>query len=1156
MEATTAASSSSATVPLERSISQQSATSTRSHRSAARARKRLTSQPSSSASSIAASDKSLTSFPSFSPDSPREERGFFFREDNDTTPVTSSRKTSGQSLAVSEQGDLKDPTEQGKTGKGQGEQGNNQQERTRPSTTVDDLTTAAVSSARGALFDDPPPPSRNVPGAIHLADDEHIERLIARHGAVNLVRQIAEDLAQRDAQISTLRRRADERERALRKIILECGLSSLDLEKRLRAVEEQARTNGASRGASGEEGISDLVTDAMAENLSHPFSSHVFDDATIRPSSVPLPVSKDTEASKGSARGWKDYLWGSSTVKKSSRANSLLREASKQQPAVIKATPAERRPPLQEDLFTPPQEEPPEQSRSRTSSVGSSNLPPRKQQSLASMALRLVAGGGATARDGEARGRTSSAQSGTATRASSSSSLNAGGSARVTSAQAGPKALMAMRRPAGSARPIDIPSPRALSSQDRWDTMAPTPGGGDQLASHHQNYGPVEMDTILPAEAQPPTLTQFYNNHVGADLLTDRFGFIYDQRRKKRQREAAQMAPHAKKNSRAEMIHGRNGISPVVLEDNASGNVSIHSDGRPDTPCSTEEPREEAKPRRWQDYLKIATFPTELLSHTPSISALGVEVLEASETPGSCSQSPSIVPEDRGFLPSATTTTAAITPSDSEVQPVPELEQQEQQQSQQQSSSATLAKEDTDAVRLLLENLNNLHDTLQRERMVRWNDFLRKVRAERKRDGEAAAAAAAAATAEARFQRATTVMPETRIGDGELIGVASLGIQGKMGRAKASEFRSLVLGGIPVVYRSKIWSECCGANALRIPGYYASLVARPETSDDPQVVAQIKADITRTLTDNIFFRKGPGVQKLHEVLLAYSRRNPDVGYCQGMNLVAANLLLITPSAEDAFWILCSVVETILPPHYLDHSLLASRADQTVLRQYVREVLPRLSAHFDALAIDLETMTFQWFLSLFTDCLSAEALFRVWDVVLCHPAEGGAFLFQVALALLKLNEAALLRCDGPAAIYTYINHHMTNHAISIDGLVQASEALRRLVRRDELQARRARAVEDERRAAEGRRGIQRTTSTEGSGGGAITADSSDTAGPETSQKKAGAVPAVVSQEVAVGGSSRTASRAGSLHSPDEQQHQQQQHQQEEEPREDDSGGGGN
>ena len=105
------------------------------------------------------------------------------------------------------------------------------------------------------------------------------------------------------------------------------------------------------------------------------------------------------------------------------------------------------------------------------------------------------------------------------------------------------------------------------------------------------------------------------------------------------------------------------------------------------------------------------------------------------------------------------------------------------------------------------------------------------------------------------------------------------------------------------------------------------------------------------------------------------------------------------------------------------------------------------------------MTFQWFLSVFTDCLSAEALFRVWDVVLCTN-DGSTFLFEVALALLKLNEQQLLECESPASIYTYINHQMTNHAISIDGLIHASEGLRKVVKREDIEARRAKAIEAE------------------------------------------------------------------------------------------------
>jgi hypothetical protein len=287
-----------------------------------------------------------------------------------------------------------------------------------------------------------------------------------------------------------------------------------------------------------------------------------------------------------------------------------------------------------------------------------------------------------------------------------------------------------------------------------------------------------------------------------------------------------------------------------------------------------------------------------------------------------------------------------------------------------------------------------------------------------------------------------------------MVGIASLGNKGKVGRAKWQEFGRLVLGGIPVALRAKVWAECSGAFALRIPGYYEDLVNNGE--DDPTIANQIQMDITRTLTDNIFFRTGPGVQKLKEVLLAYSRRNPEVGYCQGMNLITACLLLILPTEEDAFWVLATMIENILPQNYYDANLLTSRADQFVLREYVQELLPRLSTHLNELDIELEALTFQWFLSVFTDCLSAEALFRVWDVVLCMH-DGSTFLFQVALALLKLNEKALLQCDTPAGVYHYINHQMTNHAISIDGLIQASDALGKEIKRKDVEERRAKAV---------------------------------------------------------------------------------------------------
>jgi hypothetical protein len=190
-------------------------------------------------------------------------------------------------------------------------------------------------------------------------------------------------------------------------------------------------------------------------------------------------------------------------------------------------------------------------------------------------------------------------------------------------------------------------------------------------------------------------------------------------------------------------------------------------------------------------------------------------------------------------------------------------------------------------------------------------------------------------------------------------------------------------------------------------------------------------------------------------------------------------LLICVTSEDVFWLLCAIVDKIMPSGYFDRGLRSSRADQAVLRSFVSEVLPKLDAKLEELGVELEACTFQWFLSLYSAVVSAEPLFRIWDVVLClnssesQPQEPGTgitetsgpytastatpqgkegewhdgtcspFLFQLSLALLKLNEASLLvrvlsslvprggdaDLDGfqalqsSAQVYQYVNHNM-------------------------------------------------------------------------------------------------------------------------------------
>lgn len=978
----------------KRSASQHSDISGRSRRSQTpKVRSRKPPSPSyasSNTSSIDTSDKSLTSFPSFSPESPKALREYEAANNLDGAAILPSRKASGATGTPS---------------------------------IVESLVQSSPPDTRSALFDDAPLNASHIPGAIHLANDEFLGRIVARQGAVNLVRQLATDLAQRDAQIALLRRKAEDRERALRKIILECGISSLDLERKLRAIEEAKCSDAASIATDSGVGLEGLIHDAMS---THEFDDLGSGDATIRAFEAPQRTSAANAANSNSTKNWKDFFWGNSG-RRESRPRSLHEDTNAGPVALPMGLPApprktDRRSVLQNGIFHPPDGTSATTSSSAsTKSQTTTEVERKPSMSLAAMALKLVTGAAGPNKDSDSSSIRGRGQHEAQTRPSNSSST-------IKSVQSSPalRSLNQSKSSPGSRRTtVAIPTGSVRGK-------SPTKTDQNKI-SMAASYGPVEMDTILPFDDQPPTVTQVNNRQLDSEFLTDRFGFIYDQRRKKRQREAAESILTTKNGKGVELLtSSRGNVPPEELGVEAG----VDYDVRPDTPLSTDEGTENKSGKTWQDYLKIATYQTELLSHTPSTSLPGLEVMEGVDL----QKSPGITPTEDGFIPPTCVITPLPTVSSETSAPVST------------KAAMPLAEEDVEPVKLLLRQLGEVHDSLQRDKQAKWNVFLRKVRAERKREGQAAAT-----DSKAQRTKVDAETPEASIGDGELIGIASYGNKGKVGQAKWNEFKQLVLGGIPVSIRSKIWAECSGALAMRIPGYYDDLVANRDGVDDPIIVSQIKMDINRTLTDNIFFRRGTGVAKLEEVLLAYSRRNKEVGYCQGMNLITAYLLLIIPTAEDAFWMLASIIEKILPDGYYDHSLLASRADQQVLRHYVSSILPKLSAHLDDLNIELEALTFQWFLSVFTDCLSAEALFRVWDAVFCLN-EGSTFLFQVALALLKLNEEKLLGCGTAAGVYSYINHQMTNHAISIDGLIQASEGLRRVVRREDVEARRAKAIE--------------------------------------------------------------------------------------------------
>ncbi|XP_026537803.1 TBC1 domain family member 2B isoform X3 [Notechis scutatus] len=235
------------------------------------------------------------------------------------------------------------------------------------------------------------------------------------------------------------------------------------------------------------------------------------------------------------------------------------------------------------------------------------------------------------------------------------------------------------------------------------------------------------------------------------------------------------------------------------------------------------------------------------------------------------------------------------------------------------------------------------------------------------------------------------------------------------------ELKNLVRAGVPHEHRCQIWKWCVGLHVKKLkekkpPDYFQELLQDMLKKQNP-ASKQIELDLLRTLPNNKHYASpaSEGIQKLRNVLVAFSWHNPEIGYCQGLNRLAAIALLYLEQ-EDAFWCLVAIVEVFMPRDYYTKTLLGSQVDQRVFKDLMNEKLPRLHAHFEQHRVDFSLITFNWFLVVFVDSVVSDLLFKIWDSFLY---EGPKVIFRFALALFKYKEEEILKLQDSTSIFKYL-----------------------------------------------------------------------------------------------------------------------------------------
>jgi len=143
----------------------------------------------------------------------------------------------------------------------------------------------------------------------------------------------------------------------------------------------------------------------------------------------------------------------------------------------------------------------------------------------------------------------------------------------------------------------------------------------------------------------------------------------------------------------------------------------------------------------------------------------------------------------------------------------------------------------------------------------------------------------------------------------------------------------------------------------------------------------------------------------------YALHNPEVGYCQGMNVIVGMMLLVLPE-KDAFYLLIVVVESILIGYYAP-GLPGLIQDQAILQRLMETRHRDLCEHLDGLGVPFPVVTTRWFMCLFVGALPTETVLRLWD---CFLLEGKQIIFRATVALFEDQKIRLMTCTDADMLF--------------------------------------------------------------------------------------------------------------------------------------------
>jgi hypothetical protein len=259
-----------------------------------------------------------------------------------------------------------------------------------------------------------------------------------------------------------------------------------------------------------------------------------------------------------------------------------------------------------------------------------------------------------------------------------------------------------------------------------------------------------------------------------------------------------------------------------------------------------------------------------------------------------------------------------------------------------------------------------------------------------------------------------------------------------------SRIKNYARKGLPDSMRQRAWVVLTGVDVImsQRKGVYDSYLTQADSisqssgltpngkHDSRTVLEQIDRDIERTCLKHFSCHhklrdREDRHESLRRVLRAYSQIDPDVGYCQGMNFIAAMFLMFL-SEEESFWLLVVVMneEPYSLRELFGEDMSGAREVLFIAEKLVKQFLPKLYKHMHKEGIHHSMFVTQWLLTVYTSSFPFDLVSRVWDSFL---VEGWKVVYRIMLALLKHAEGTLLELS-----FEPILHYLSSFPPKVDG----------------------------------------------------------------------------------------------------------------------------